>query len=344
MRAIVTWLLLAVPAFCAGADSFLFPHDFVRGYADFEVSPPHNERDLGRCASDAGTTSDPAAPCAAFTRYLLGGYVEFQPLGRKLGPLPLQRLFVFLEPRTFLGRNLPQVQYSASMEAIMFERAIGLGVVLPKNFEFRVWQHRNYWLGRYSGTLGAPDLGGNGPYGLHAGLALRWYYGWGRRPVLRRFVRGFAEFELDPPHNERDLGRCTAGAGSYGGADAPCGAFSRYSLGGYVEVQPFSRKLGPLPLQRLLFILEPRFFFGRNVPQFRYSASMAPILFERSIGLGIELPRRFEFRLMQHRNAWLGRYSGYLGPADLGPNGPYGLFASVGLRWYFGGWGRHPSP
>ena len=26
-----------------------FPHDWLRGYVDFSVAPPHNEPDLGRC-------------------------------------------------------------------------------------------------------------------------------------------------------------------------------------------------------------------------------------------------------------------------------------------------------
>jgi len=178
---------------------------------------------------------------------------------------------------------------------------------------------------------------------LYAGVALRWYSGWGPRPANQRFLRGYAEFELDPPHNERDLGRCASSAGDYGGAEAPCGAFIRYTLGGYAEYQPFERKVGPLPLQRLLFITEPRFFFGRNVPQFRYSASTEPVLFESSIGVAVNLPKSFEFRVTEHRNVWLGRNGGNLGTADLGRTGPYGHFASFGLRWYFGGWGRSPS-
>ena len=30
---------------------------------------------------------------------------------------------------------------------------------------------------------------------------------------------------------------------------------------------------------------------------------------------------------------------GYIG-LDLGTSGPYGLYATVGARWYFGGYGR----
>ena len=33
---------------------------------------------------------------------------------------------------------------------------------------------------------------------------------------------------------------------------------------------------------------------------------------------------------------WMGRYAGYLGPADLGTTGPYGRYATVGVRWHFG--------
>jgi hypothetical protein len=43
---------------------------------------------------------------------------------------------------------------------------------------------------------------------------------------------------------------------------------------------------------------------------------------------------------------WLGKYNHNLnvggtttGP-DLGTAGPYGLYATIGARWYFGGYGR----
>jgi hypothetical protein len=98
--------------------------------------------------------------------------------------------------------------------------------------------------------------------------------------------------------------------------------------------------VGPIPLQRLYFFFEPRSYFGKNVPQYHYSGSADPILFERSIGLAIELPKDFELRWWQHRNDWLGHYGNYLGPADLGKNGPYGLYSAVSVRWYFGGYNR----
>ena len=156
----------------------------------------------------------------------------------------------------------------------------------------------------------------------------------------KNFIRGFADLEIDPPHNERDLGRCMATTGQYGGAAAPCAAFGRYALGGYLEFQPFARRVGPIPLQRLYFFIEPRGYFGKNVPQYYYSGSAEPILFERSIGLAVELLKDFELRWWQHQNRWLGRNSQNLGPADLGANGPYGLYSAVSVRWYFGGYNR----
>src|SRR4029077_11864227 len=54
-----------------------FPHDWVRGFTQFEGAPPHNEPDLGRC----GATNPPQgarSPCTAFARYMISGYMEVQ--------------------------------------------------------------------------------------------------------------------------------------------------------------------------------------------------------------------------------------------------------------------------
>ncbi len=153
-------------------------------------------------------------------------------------------------------------------------------------------------------------------------------------------LRGFTEGGYFPSHNEADLGRCASWAGVYGGANASCAAFSRYFLGGFAEFQLFGRKIGPLPLHRLFLYVEPRSFFGRNVPQFSYTQSFAPIAIERTLGVTFALRKNLEVRMFQHQNDWLGRYRHNLGPADLGPDGPYGRYAGFSTRWYFGGWGR----
>jgi hypothetical protein len=81
--------------------------------------------------------------------------------------------------------------------------------------------------------------------------------------VPKNFVWGYAQFDVAPPHNELDPNLCAANAGQYGGVNAPCSMFARYMLWGYVEVRPFART----PLKRLLFFGEPRFLFGKNIPQ-----------------------------------------------------------------------------
>jgi len=116
-------------------------------YTDFSVAPSHNEPDLGRCAfpqpASAGGT---ASLCTAYGRYLLSGYVELQPFGRT----PARHFFLFFEPKFSFGRNIPQLTYTASMLPIAYERSIGVGFQLPKNFELRATQHQVDWLGRYS--------------------------------------------------------------------------------------------------------------------------------------------------------------------------------------------------
>jgi len=151
------------------------------------------------------------------------------------------------------------------------------------------------------------------------------------------WVRGYIDFAFAPPHNEPDLGRCSPlPASNFGGAADTCNAYARYLWSGYLEVQPFGRTI----LRHAFFFFEPVFSFGNNVPQFKYTASMAPIAFDRKVGLGIDLPKNFEFRLTQHQVNWLGRYTGNVGPADLNTPGPYGLYTTIGVRWSFGGYGH----
>jgi hypothetical protein len=151
------------------------------------------------------------------------------------------------------------------------------------------------------------------------------------------WVRGHTDFEVAPAHNEPDLGRCSqAPAAAFGGASSPCTAYARWVLSGYIEMQPFGRTL----LRHVFLFYTQEFYFGRNVPRYLYTASFDPIMDERILGVGIELPKNFELRLSSHRVDWLGHSAGNLGPADLGTTGPYGNNTTVGLRWNFGGWGH----
>lgn len=144
---------------------------------------------------------------------------------------------------------------------------------------------------------------------------------------------GWAQFDLAPPHNEIDPNLCAGNAGDYGGANAPCSMFARYMLSGILEVRPFGRGV----LRRFMVYGAPAFLFGKNVPQFLYTWSPDAIGIEHSWGAGIYLNKGFEFRVTQHfLFDRLGTRNTSLGVADLGNNGPWGRYMSLGVRKTFG--------
>jgi hypothetical protein len=144
---------------------------------------------------------------------------------------------------------------------------------------------------------------------------------------------GYAQFDLAPPHNEIDPNLCAGNARNYGGAAAPCNAFARYMLSGLLEARPFGRG----PLRRFMLFGQPSFLFGKNVPQSLYTWSWDAIGVEHSWGAAIYMGRGFEMRVTQHfLFDRFGARSRYLGPADLGSNGPWGRYNAFGVRKYFG--------
>jgi len=144
---------------------------------------------------------------------------------------------------------------------------------------------------------------------------------------------GYAQFDLAPPHNEIDPNLCAGNAGSYGGVNAPCTLFARYMLSGTVEARPFGRG----QLRRFMVFDEPSFLFGRNLPKTLYTWSMQPIGLEHRWGVSIFVAKGFEARFTQHfLFDRFGDRGHYLGPADLGTNGPWGRFNTIGVRKYFG--------
>jgi hypothetical protein len=144
---------------------------------------------------------------------------------------------------------------------------------------------------------------------------------------------GYAQFDIAPPHNEIDPNICRADAGISGGINDPCTAFARYMISGLLEIRPFGRG----QLRRFMLFGEPRFLFGRNLPQTLYTWSFDAIGVERSWGAAIYLGKGFEFRATQHFlfNRF-GARDRQLGGADLGPNGPWGRYNTFGVRKYFG--------
>lgn len=162
-------------------DRLLFPHNFVRGYVDFNVTPPHNEADLGLCSLRPGPPPPGYPECAAYARYLWSGYVEVQPVGRGF----LRRLFLFSEPKLFGGENVPSVSYTASPSLILLEQTFGFGWTLPRQLEIRWSNHRVKLFGRYDNILRPYLSNPNGPYGLHSSIGVRWYFGGYGRTMSR---------------------------------------------------------------------------------------------------------------------------------------------------------------
>ncbi|HEY1204617.1 MAG: hypothetical protein ABSH46_13280 [Bryobacteraceae bacterium] len=163
----------AQPKDAVAEDRLLLPHNFLRGYVDFEVAPPHNEPDLGMCAPHVGPLAPGAQNCADYARYIWSGYVELQPFGRT----PLKRVFLFVAPQLFGGDNVPQLKYTASASGILWEDAFGAGVMLPRQLELRVTHHQTNRLGRYAGWPNSLILRPDGPYGMYTTVGVRWYFG-----------------------------------------------------------------------------------------------------------------------------------------------------------------------
>ncbi|HVA72660.1 MAG TPA: hypothetical protein VNF02_06060 [Candidatus Limnocylindrales bacterium] len=155
----------------------------------------------------------------------------------------------------------------------------------------------------------------------------------GRLLFPKDFLRGYGDFEIAPPHNEPDLGRCNQ-------PQPTCSAFARYIMGGYLEFQPFART----PLKHIYLFFQPNFYFGDNIPQVKYTYSMAPLAFERTMGAAIQLPKHFELRITNHGVTSFSPFDKSLGVFDSGPNKePLGIYNTIGVRWYFGGYGHSSS-
>jgi hypothetical protein len=149
----------------------------------------------------------------------------------------------------------------------------------------------------------------------------------------RDMFYGFAQFDLAPPHNEIDPNLCASNAGQYGGVNAPCSEFARYMLSGLLEVRPFGRGV----FRRFMVFGAPNFLFGKNIPQTLYTWSFDAIGIEHSWGASIYLGKGFEARWTQHfLFDRLGARDAHLGTADLGPNGPWGRYNTIGVRKTFG--------
>ncbi len=169
-------VVFAVVAVEAQEGVRFFPKNSFGGYVQFDVAPPHNEWDLNRCDASAGSVANGGvnAPCTAFARTALGGYFEFKPINWG----PFRKLYFWGAPRFFFGNNLPQTNYSASFDAIGFERVGGFIYMLPWDLELRLTGHsKMHWFGKFQAPLGEADLHGDGPFGQYNTIGIRKNFG-----------------------------------------------------------------------------------------------------------------------------------------------------------------------
>ncbi|MGB9233312.1 MAG: hypothetical protein WCC04_02800 [Terriglobales bacterium] len=157
----------------AAQERWFFPSkNWIYGYTEFDIAPPHNEPDPNLCAANSGNSSGENSQCSAFARYVMAGQVEIRPFGLTY----LQRIRLFAMPTCLYGKTVPQHLYTWSMEPIGCERQWGASVYLGKRFDLRVTQHFRFQTigSRY---LGAGYLGPNGPWGQSTMIGVRRYFG-----------------------------------------------------------------------------------------------------------------------------------------------------------------------
>ncbi len=97
----------------ATSDRMFFPKDWYWGWAQFDITPPHNETDPNLCAANAGQFGGVNSQCSAFGRYMISGTVELRPFGRTM----LRRVNFFYDP-TFPVRQ----EHSANSVHLVVER------------------------------------------------------------------------------------------------------------------------------------------------------------------------------------------------------------------------------
>ena len=146
--------------------------NWIYGYAQFDIAPPHNEPDPNLCAANSGDFGGVNASCNAFARYLLLGQVEVRPFGKTV----LRRIKFFWNPTFVFGNNVPQYKYTWSWDGIGWERQWGAAVYLGRRFDLRVTQQ--FLFERFSSRpLGPGYLGPNGPWGRFVTIGVRKYFG-----------------------------------------------------------------------------------------------------------------------------------------------------------------------
>lgn len=146
--------------------------NWIYGFAEFDIAPPHNEPDPNLCAANSGDFGGANATCNAFARYLIPAEITVRPFGKTA----LRRVKIFYDGTFIFGNNVPQFKYTWSWDGIGWEKAWGADVYLGRRFDLRVTQH--FLFQRFgSRPLGPGYLGPNGPWGRYFTVGVRKYFG-----------------------------------------------------------------------------------------------------------------------------------------------------------------------
>ena len=146
--------------------------NWIYGYAEFDLAPPHNEPDPNLCAANSGDFGGANATCNAFARYLIPAEITLRPFGKTA----LRRVKIFYDGTFIFGNNVPQFKYTWSWDGIGWEKSWGADVYLGRRFDLRVTQH--FLFQRFgSRPLGPGYLGPNGPWGRYFTVGVRKYFG-----------------------------------------------------------------------------------------------------------------------------------------------------------------------
>jgi hypothetical protein len=172
----IFFCLLALVAQSNAQNQATVTDNWIRGYVQFDLAPPHNEIDAGLCLGAPQSQAPANAACSAFARYMASGHLEVRPFQKLPVPI-LKTIYVFGNPSFLFGNNLPQEKYTWSAQPIGWERSWGAVLPLPKGFEFRVTDHFLFGTFRtYSGN--AAYIGPNGPWGRYNSVGVRKYFGY----------------------------------------------------------------------------------------------------------------------------------------------------------------------
>ena len=102
-------VFFCLPAFVAQSNAqtqATVTDNWIRGYVQFDLAPPHNEIDSGLCMGAPESRSPANAACSAFARFMASGHLEVRPFQKLPAPI-LKTIYVFGDPSFLFAPGEP---------------------------------------------------------------------------------------------------------------------------------------------------------------------------------------------------------------------------------------------